>query len=156
MHVDVQVVAIRELQVGDGAGLAGARISIHSPGAAQVRRWEFTLAHVDAARESSGVVVDAIVGDLEIMTPGVDEDAATALGTVTDTQSINARWVAQEVARERVVRGCGVNSATSGGAGRPVEKQCTHREGIRRERIGTGRKLDTLTEDGDGGEEGWL
>ncbi len=64
---------------------------------------KFTLADVDAARQRSGVVVDPVVGDLQVMPPAVDEDAAAALGAVGDAQAVNARRVALEVAGEPIV-----------------------------------------------------
>ena len=113
-----------KLQVGDTAGLAGTRSGIRlRPRAAEVRWREFTLADVDAARERSGVVGDAVVGDLQVMAPGVDEDAAAALRAVADAQAVNARRVAPEVARERVVGRCGVGAATACRAGAVREQE---------------------------------
>ncbi len=83
--------------------LAGARSGIGCAAARRGTRREFALADVDAARERSGVVVDAVVGDLQVVAPGVDEDAAAALRAVGDAQAVDARRVALEVARERIV-----------------------------------------------------
>ena len=60
----------------------------------EVRRSKFALADADAARERSGIVVDAVVGDLQVMRPAVHEDAAAALGAVGDAQPVDARRVA--------------------------------------------------------------
>ena len=51
----------------------------------------FALTDGDAAGERSLVVVDAVVGNLEVVTPGVDEDAAAALGAVR-SGSIRRCW----------------------------------------------------------------
>src|SRR5271166_2413189 len=63
---------------------------------------ELTLADANAARKRAGIVVDAVVGDLQVMRPTVYEDAAAALGAVSDAQPIDAGRVANEVAREPV------------------------------------------------------
>src|SRR5262249_30684188 len=55
---------------------------------------EFALADADAARERTSVVVNAIVGDLQVVRPSVDEHAAAALGAVPDGEPVNRRWVA--------------------------------------------------------------
>src|ERR1017187_7742241 len=70
--------------------------------ALEVRRTKFALADADAAGESTGIVVDPVVGDLQEMRPAVDEDAAAALGAVGATQPIDARRVADVIAREPV------------------------------------------------------
>src|ERR1017187_8529007 len=70
--------------------------------ALEVRRTEFALADADAAGERTGIIVDPVVGDLQEMRPAVDEDAAAALGTVGDTQPIDARRVANVIAGVRV------------------------------------------------------
>ena len=44
--------------------------------------------------ESVPVVVDTVVGDLDVVSPAVHEDAAAALGTVGDAQAVDARRVA--------------------------------------------------------------
>src|ERR1035441_7230823 len=67
--------------------------------ALEVRRTKFALADADAAGERTGIVVDPVVGDLQEMRPAVDEDAAAALGAVGDTQPIDARRVANVIAR---------------------------------------------------------
>src|SRR5205823_5573532 len=104
VHVDVQVVAIRFNHVVSRV-LARSRGSINGRvgGATQVWLREFALADVDAAGERSGVVVYAVVGDLQIVTPGVDEDTAATLRAVADSQAVNAGRIAPEVAGERVV-----------------------------------------------------
>ena len=125
MDVDVHVFAIGQLHAGRDytAGHAGAGIQCR--GALNVLRSKLALAQVDAARERSGVAVDPVVGDLQVMAPAVDEDAAAALGAVGDTQPVDAGRVAHEVAGERV--GChgaasvaeriAVASATAGAIG---------------------------------------
>src|SRR2546429_1744149 len=70
----------------------------------------FPLADRDAARQRALVVVDAIVGDFQVMGPSVHQDAAAALGTVDDRQAVNSRWVAIKVAGQRTatIRGAHV------------------------------------------------
>ncbi len=60
----------------------------------------FPLADRDAARQCSLVVVNAIVGDFQVVGPSVYVDAAASLGTVGNRQAVNARRVALEAARE--------------------------------------------------------
>ena len=69
----------------------------------QVPVGRFTLADVDAARQRADVVVHAVVGDLQIMAPGVYEDAAAALRAVSNGQPVNARRIALEVAWIRLI-----------------------------------------------------
>ena len=101
MDVHVQVKAVRQLQIRDAAGLAGARIRV-GRGPRQIPVGRFTLADVDAARQRADIVVHPVVGDFQVMRPGVREDTAAALGAVGDGQTIDARRVALEVARVRV------------------------------------------------------
>ena len=42
---------------------------------------EFALADLDAARQGSAVVADSVVGNFDVVSPAVDENAATALGS---------------------------------------------------------------------------
>src|SRR3974390_802745 len=67
-----------------------------------IRGRKFALADADAARERSGVVVDPVVGDLQVMRPAVGEYPAAALRAVDYGQPINAGGVAHEVAGEPV------------------------------------------------------
>src|ERR1700756_1870198 len=102
MHVHVQIVAVRLLRVGKvrpEAGGRGAGTGIRIGGAAQqVCAWEFTLANVDAAPKRAGVVVDAVVGDLNVVSPTVHEDGAAALRAVGDGQAVDPGRIAPEVA----------------------------------------------------------
>src|ERR1039458_3831123 len=68
----------------------------------EVRRTKFALADADAARERTGIVVDPVVGDLQEMRRAAQDGAAPALGAVGDPQPIDARRVADVVAREPV------------------------------------------------------
>src|SRR5215467_4311360 len=90
VHVNVQVEAIGQLQVCNPTDLAGTRISIYNPYTTEVSVRMLTLSDVDAAGERSGIVEDVVVGDLQIMVPCVDEDAAAALRAVADPQAIDA------------------------------------------------------------------
>src|SRR5579864_1997494 len=72
--------------------------------ALDVRGSKFALADADAARERARIVVDAVVGDLQEVGPAVHKDAAATLRTVGDSQPIDARGVADVVAREWVGR----------------------------------------------------
>src|SRR5690348_5559991 len=44
-----------------------------------------------------------VIGNLQVVTPCVDEDAAAALGAVDHAEAVNARRIAEEVAGIRVV-----------------------------------------------------
>src|SRR6266481_4942699 len=124
MHVHVEVVTVSQLNTRDGAGLArtGGRVG----GAAlEVGRWEFTLTQVNAARKRAGIVVDPVVGNLQVMAPAVHKDAAAALRAVGDAQAIDARRIALEVAGEWI-RPCS-GPATAGrkqsrAGGEPAQK----------------------------------
>ena len=67
------------------------------------RRRRLAIAEVDRARQRTGVRRDARVGDLHVVRPAVQEDAATTLRAVDDADAVNAGRVAQVVAG-RVVR----------------------------------------------------
>src|SRR5271165_3991133 len=108
MNVDVQVLAVWQLRTEYRAELAGGRrvgdeLSRCTPDGEALlghdgdRYGELTLAKVDAARERSGIAVNPVVGDLQVMVPAVDEDAAATLRTLSDGQPIDARRVAHEV-----------------------------------------------------------
>src|SRR5215469_2222087 len=56
------------------------------------------LSDRDTASHGSGVVIDPVVRNLQSMSPTVHEDSATTLRAVGDGQTIDARWVAEEVA----------------------------------------------------------
>ena len=58
------------------------------------------MTDVDAARERTCIVLDTVVGDLNVVAPPVYEDAATTLRAVGDGQAIDTRRVAPEVAGE--------------------------------------------------------
>src|SRR5262249_33250348 len=68
----------------------------------QVSTRELALTNVDAARERTRIVLDAVVGDLDVVTPAMYEDGTTTLRAVGDRQTIDARRVAHEVAGERI------------------------------------------------------
>ena len=108
VHVDVQVQAVR--QVLYRLPCCSGRKEAHRARTAPIgpagwlpvdnrdRYREFTLADADSARERTGVVVDPVVGDLQVMVPAVDEDAAAALGAVPDREAVNRGRIALVVA----------------------------------------------------------
>ena len=102
----------------------------------QVGGREFTLAYVDAAGKRSSVAVDPVVGDLQVMTPAVDEDAAAALGAVGDAQAVDAGRDCTEVARERI-RHCRSATDWLRRSGHCCSNRVAGREGASRERIGS-------------------
>ena len=79
-----QMLIVRESR----AVAAGARGRI---GGTSLNNWgrEFALAVADTTRKRSSVVVDTVVGDLQVMRPTMDEDTASTLGAVGDRQPIN-------------------------------------------------------------------
>src|SRR5580704_14718530 len=99
MHARMSVEAVGQLSVVDVRGLARAR-SRSRRVALEVTVAEFALADLDAPGQRSIVIANAVVGNFDVMTPAVDEDAAAALGTIGDNQPIDARRVAVEVAGE--------------------------------------------------------
>src|SRR5581483_8605408 len=102
VDVDVQVVAVRQALASNRTALAGpGRNDVGISYELQIH--VFTLTDSDAARQSPGIVVNPVVGDLDIVSPAVDEDAATTLGTVADAQSVNTRRVAGKVRGIRIV-----------------------------------------------------
>ncbi len=150
--VDVHkaVKAVRQLSIGDSAGLAGTRIRVRTGTSLDVAIRMFALADGDTAGQSSLVVVDAVVGDFQVVRPSVDEDTAAALRAVGDRQTINPRRVALEAARERIVGRRRVGSAIVDTSA-VRQKGCARGESIGRERIRSGRKLDALGEHGNSG-----
>jgi hypothetical protein len=89
VYVDVVVQAEWQFRTDYVAGLAGRRsaehgLLSHTAGNASNggRYGQLTLADADAARERAGIVVDPVVGDLQVMRPAVGEYAATALTLV--------------------------------------------------------------------------
>src|SRR5579864_2851739 len=110
MHVDVQVQAVRQLcvewvgPVRRLTGLwceAGARIRIVR-GSVQICLRRFTLTDAQAAGQRSGVVEHTVVGDLQVVAPGMDKDAAAALRAVGNAHSIDTGRVALEITRIQV------------------------------------------------------
>src|SRR4051812_14511328 len=77
----------------------------------------------DTAGHGALVVDDAIVGELEIVVPGMSPDCAAALGTVLDRQAVDAGWVAIEVAGELIGPRRSVRSATGGSGGGSVQER---------------------------------
>ena len=63
----------------------------------------FALADDDTAAYGAGVVVDAVVGNFEIVAPAVYIDSAAALRAVGDAQPVNARRIALEVTGVRIL-----------------------------------------------------
>ena len=107
MHVDVQVQAERQVRTDYCAVLAGGehvegRTPLPPPPYRRpvtvIAIGELTLAEGDSARERAGIVVDPVVGDLQVVVPAVDEDAAAALGAVPDGEAVNRRRIALKVA----------------------------------------------------------
>src|SRR5256885_1773927 len=95
---------VRQLSTRGGhgsGGLAGAwgRVCCST---LEVRGRKLTLADADAARQSSRIVGDPVVGNLNVLTPTVHEDAAASVGAVGDPKAIDARRIAPEAARERI------------------------------------------------------
>ncbi len=82
MHVHIFVEQERQLG-GAGDGPVG----------------DLGLAYGEAAGEGSGIAEDPVIGDLHVVVPAVEEDAATALRAVGEAHAVDARRVAQEVAR---------------------------------------------------------
>ena len=93
MHVDIVVEQERQLRE------TGHIVS---------RRWRLGLADDDTAAECAAIVEDAVVGDFQIMAPTVYEDATAPLGTIGNAQTIDPRWVAQEVGDVELGRGVAV------------------------------------------------
>src|ERR1700687_1459000 len=103
MDVDAQILAIWQLRpVVNSGGHAGTGGQVC--GTLHILRSKFTLANVDTARKGSLIVVNAVVVDMQVMPPGVNEDGSASLGTVGDGQPIDARGVALEVAGEGISR----------------------------------------------------
>jgi hypothetical protein len=96
VHVDVHVQAVRQVRsdhrdvqargrrVADGLSYrrrdTGGPYLVYNG----ERTRELALADVDTARERTGVVVYAVVGNLQVVRPAVDEEATTALRAVSD------------------------------------------------------------------------
>ena len=96
----------------------------------------FALADRDAAGQRSLVVVNAVVGDLQVVGPAVHEDAAAALRAVGDGHAVDARRVALEVARERVAvtgcRSCSDSDSVVPSGNVPPRTRCLFRSGSAR------------------------
>src|SRR5713101_9693704 len=103
MNVYIHVFAVRQLSIRYRALLAGARSRVRGA-PLDVCVSKFALADVDAARKRSSIAGNPVVGDLQVMPPAVDEDAAATLGTLGDAQAVDARRVAGVVARERIAK----------------------------------------------------
>ncbi len=159
VHVHFHVKAERQLGVGGKTSIrpAGTRLRIDCPREVAVRM--LSLAHRDTARQRSLVVVDAVVRDLQIVSPAVHKDAAAALGAVGHCQAVDARGVALEVARERI-RGVAIAGVTPAVRVARIdvvrihewvtkEQRRTHRERVCRERKGSGGETHALGEHGD-------
>src|SRR5213078_1092813 len=123
------VEAVRQLKISDKAALAGSGSRVGGA-PCEVRGRKFTLPDVDPARERSGVVVDPVVGDLQVMAPAVHEDGAAALGAVGDAQAVDAGRIAPEAARERIRSGCG--STGTGREQRRAGREAGQQSGIPR------------------------
>ena len=97
VDVDVAVEAVARLfAIHQAVG----RLTRHrrSVTADDARVGELAIADGDAAGESAVVAMDAVVGDLGVVVPAVQEDRPATLGAVDDTDAIDARGVAEEVA----------------------------------------------------------
>ena len=80
MDIDIQVKAERHRNVGLSVAVTNARAGNGVGNASrQVRVRMFTLADGDSTGECALVVQNPVVGNLEIVSPAVDKDAATAL-----------------------------------------------------------------------------
>ncbi len=84
MHIHIRVIAERNLGHAVRAAYGPVR--------------HFHLANRDPPGERAGIAEDAVVGNLHVVVPAVQEDAATALGAVGEGNAIDARRVAEEVA----------------------------------------------------------
>src|SRR5438309_3001613 len=93
--------AVGQLDTVNRARLAGARSRV-GRAALDVAGRKFALAYVYTARQRAGIVVDAVVGDLQVMAPAMYEDTAAALRAVGDAQPVDARRIAPEAARVRI------------------------------------------------------
>src|SRR5437868_6926440 len=101
VDVNVHVIAVRQSLVRNRAALTSAR---RDDGAALERYVNvFTLANGNAARQSPGIVVNPVVGDLNVVSPGMHKDSATTLRTITDAQSVDAGRVAPEIGGIRII-----------------------------------------------------
>src|SRR5205814_8500344 len=113
MDIDVHVVAVGQCQVVGQAVVrdAGAGNGVGSRSTCEEGIGMFALTHGDAARHGALVVEHAVVRDLELMTPGVNPDAAAALRAVLDGEAVNAGRVAGAGAGVRIGQRTSVWSA---------------------------------------------
>src|SRR5205807_183526 len=72
----------------------------------EARRRRLGIADGDPTGNGSAIVVDAVVGDLQVVAEAVDENAATALRAVGEAHAVDTRRVAEEVGR--IEHGCRV------------------------------------------------
>src|SRR5215469_5230179 len=90
------------------------------------------LANGNAAGQSSLVVSDTVVGDLEVVGPSVNVDAAATLRAVGHGEAINPRRVAVEVTGERVavcvIRVVASQEGRAGGESISIELRIVVRE----------------------------
>ena len=69
------------------------------------------LAHSYSAGEGTGVSMHTVVGNLQVMSPAVNQDTAAALRAVCEANSIDTRRIAQEVAARIRIRGIRIGAA---------------------------------------------
>ena len=112
MHGHAGVHSVRELSAGRRGGRDSEWNRIDST--RDVGGRELAHAHNDTARQRPVVGVDPVVGDLHVVVPAVQEDATAALRAVDDTEAVDARGIAAEVA------GCMVKRVESGVSSVPV------------------------------------
>ena len=81
MHFCVGVEAVGQLGTVRASGLTGARRRT-SGVALEITVAEFTLADFYAARQGSAVVANSVVGNFNVVSPAVNENAAATLGAI--------------------------------------------------------------------------
>src|SRR5207302_6803759 len=64
--------------------------------------FQIRLADADTAGEGSGISIDPVIGDGQVVSPTVDVDPATSVAA-SDADSVDAGWRAEEITREPAV-----------------------------------------------------
>ena len=132
VHVRMGVEAVGQLSTVRASGLTGAR-SRTSGVALEIAVAEFTLADFYAARQGSAVVANSVIGNFNVVSPAVYENAATALGAVGNQQAIDPRRIALEIARERVGNVAPIAGSAPSAIGWPSGAWCRQDMRLRRQ-----------------------